>query len=370
MIKLIDLNYHMHDDISIPAKVLEVQKASIGFAKFIKEKLDIQFIKHMNYEGEEFIDGVKYRFFKSRNKSWYIPFKTHRYIKSQKPDIVLIQGFIFPFQLLTLRLQLNKSTKFIVQHHGERPWKSLKKYFQELAYRFANCYLFTTTENATEWIEKKIIINRKKCKEVLEGSTFFTKKNKELCKSALSLTGNLNFLWVGRLNARKDPLTVLQAFEKYISVRSSAKLFMIYQTDELLPGINNLLMQNDQLENSVVLHGNVLHDQLETWYNAADFYISGSHQESTGYALLEAMACGCIPVVTNIPSFKKITDNRNYELLYQPGSVENLFTTLLKIDAIDQEKLSASIVQHFNNSLSFKSIADSLFNVCEQLVSK
>ena len=60
MIKLIDLNYHTHSNISNPEEVLELQKASIGFADFIKEKLSIQLIKHLNYESEKYINGVKY----------------------------------------------------------------------------------------------------------------------------------------------------------------------------------------------------------------------------------------------------------------------------------------------------------------------
>ncbi len=360
----------MHTDISNPAKVLEVQRASIGFVKFIKEKLHIQLVKHMKYNGEEFIDGVTYRFFKSKNKFWHIPFKTHRYIKSQEPDIVLVQALIFPLQLIILRLQLGRNTEIIAQHHGEKPWQSTKKFFQQAADRFINAYLFTTLENANDWIEKKIISSKTKCYEVLEASTSFKKRDKCFCKEQVSFTGNKNFLWVGRLNEGKDPITVLNAFGKYIASHPDAKLFMIYQTNELLPEIKVLLHQNKQLKNSVVLKGSILNNELETWYNAADFFISGSHKESTGYALIEAMACGCIPVVTNIPSFKKITGSGKYGFLFEPGNEESLLNILQGLDKSETGKLPEAIIDHFNSSLSFQSIADELYDVCEKLISK
>ena len=157
MIKLVDLNYHSHSKISNPEEVLEIQKASIGFVEFIKERLSIHLIKHMDFEGERNINGVRYSFFKSNNKFWYIPFKTHLFIKKQQPDIVLIQGLVFPLQLIALKFQLDKRTKIIVQHHGEKPFTGIKKMFQKIASRYVSFYLFTSVVNAQEFIKNKIM---------------------------------------------------------------------------------------------------------------------------------------------------------------------------------------------------------------------
>jgi glycosyltransferase involved in cell wall biosynthesis len=370
MIKLIDLNYHTHSNLSKSEEVLELQKASIGFVAFIKKKLSIQLIKHLNYKGERYADGVKYVFFKSKNEFWYIPFKTHRYIQKQNPDIVLIQGLIFPLQLIALKIKLGKKTKIIVQHHGEKPFRGFKKFFQKIADHYIDIYLFTSAENANDWIHAKIISDKKKCPELLEASTFFKLKNKLECQHTLSFKGNENFLWVGRLNNGKDPVTVISAFEKYILVCPKARLFMIHQTSELLPLLRRKLEENKQLKNAVVLKGKVNHSELEVWYNAADFFISASHKEGSGYALIEAMACGCIPIVTSIPSFKKITCNGKFGFLFDTGNAESLLKVLLDLENIDKENLSSSVVEYFNHTLSFKSIADDLFAICEKLMQK
>lgn len=368
MIKLIDLNYHTHSYLSRPEEVLELQKASIGFVEFIKDKLSIQLIKHLNYEGEKWVNDIKYVFFKSRNKFWYIPFKTHRYVQKQNPDIVLIQGLIFPLQLIALKIKLGKKTKIIVQYHGEKPFGGIKKFFQKITDHYIDLYLFTSVENANEWIEKKIISNKEKCRELLEASTSFQLKDKLQCKQRLGLKGNQNFLSVGRLNTGKDPITVINAFEKYIIDFPEARLFMIYQTEELLPAIKKKLKENEQLKKAVILKGKVHHSELDAWYNAADFFISASHKEGSGYALIEAMACGSVPIVTSIPSFKKITANGKFGFLFEPGNPESLLKVLLNLKNIDKEQLSVSVVNHFAQSLSFKSIADDLFKICKKLM--
>ena len=40
---------------------------------------------------------------------------------------------------------------------------------------------------------------------------------------------------------------------------------------------------------------------------AADLFVLGSHREGSGYSLIEALACGLPPVVTDIPSFRSLT---------------------------------------------------------------
>src|SRR5206468_4276990 len=136
--------------------------------------------------------------------------------------------------------------------------------------------------------------------------------DKQESKVKLGMLGADNFLWIGRLNANKDPLTVLTAFEKYAIQVPSTKFYIIYQTEELLQQIKDRISKSESLMNFVILVGKKYHNELTDWYSAADFFISGSHSEAAGYALVEAMACGCIPIVTNIPSFNNITEDGKY----------------------------------------------------------
>lgn len=85
---------------------------------------------------------------------------------------------------------------------------------------------------------------------------------------------------------------------------------------------------------------------------------------SSGYALIEAMACGCIPVVTNIPSFKKITANGSAGFLFEPGNIPSLLQVLQHSSSINRLQYTAAVIEHFRKELSFKKIADDLLEVC------
>jgi glycosyltransferase involved in cell wall biosynthesis len=367
MIKVVDIVYHHHSEFNGPLQVLEKHAHSLGFADFIHHSIQFIFIKHLDYNGIEYINGKVYAFFRGRNRFWHIPFKTHRYVKSQNPDIVIVEGLLFPLQLIMLKWSLGKNCRIIVQHHGEKPFEGIKGLFQKIADRNINAYLFTSYKNAAAWINKKIITNPYKCKEVQEASTNFIRKDKSKSQARLGISGAYNFLWVGRLNKNKDPFTVLEAFKKFGLYRPNARLYMIYQEDDLLVEIKNTIQKSIVLEDGVKLIGNVDHSELVYWFSAINFYISGSLAEGCGFALLEAMACGCIPIVTSIPSFEKITEKGKYGYLYPPGDREALAMLLEKLSILHIETERLKIENYFREKLSFKSIAERLGQVLNQL---
>jgi glycosyltransferase involved in cell wall biosynthesis len=366
MIRLLHLNYHHHAESDSPEAVIRLHKFSSGFIDHISKHVDFISVKHMNHEGTVESSGIRYHFFRSRNKGWYIPFTTHRFIKQQNPDVVLIEGFVFPLQVIFLRWKLGKKAMIMLQHHGESPWKGLHGFMQKLASHAVNAYLFTSIGNAEPWI-RKVIRKKEKCYEVLSASTSMKALDKIASREKVGMTSDFSFLWVGRLIKGKDPITVLSAFAQYCRINSQARLYMIFQTDELLHEVEQFIHSDEYLRKSVLLCGKVPNEELATWYSAADFYISGSMSEGSGYALVEAMTCGCIPVVTDIPPFRKITNNGEYGFLFQPGNGGDLLEKLKKIQEINREIFSQKIREYSRNSLSFEAISNQLAGLCRTL---
>jgi len=370
LIKLIDLVYHSHLNYTRPQQVTENHAPALTFATYLNDRLDFAFVKHTTFEQYAVMNGVPYYFFKGRNRFWSITIKTHVLIRKLKPDIVLVQGLVFPLQVMFLKLFCGNKFKLVIQHHGELPSDGLKGRLQKIACNMTDAFLFTSAGNADAWKKKNIIRPDARIFELLEASTVFKPIDKALAKQHTGVTGKANFIWVGHLNKNKDPLTVLNGFHDYLHINPAAKLYMIYQTDALLNDIKQLIASATLLSNSVVLVGEVANTDLPYWFSAVDFYISGSHKEGSGYALLEAMACGCIPVVTTIPPYKKITLNGEYGFLYPPGDACALGETLKGLEGTDWQKLSAAVLSHFNKNLSFKTIADDLVYICHQLMDK
>ena len=58
-------------------------------------------------------------------------------------------------------------------------------------------------------------------------------------------------------------------------------------------------LKSIQSSNNVELRGYVDQDELISYYQKAKIYCQLSYRESFGVALAEAMACGCVAVVTD-----------------------------------------------------------------------
>lgn len=361
MLKVIDIVYFHYKEFNNPTEVLKKHRPSIGFSDFTQDSLKVQFIKHLEFEGFEKINGIEFNFFKSRNNFWHIPFKTHRFVKRQHPDVVIVEGIIFPLQLMHLKFSLGAKCKIFVQHHGEQPYSGIKSTLQKLADRCIHTYLFTSHGNSEVWINRKIIKYPGKCRELLEASTDFVRLNQKQSQAKLNINPlHNNFIWVGRLNKNKDPVTVLKGFRKYAEGNSRARLYMIFQNDDLIHEVRNIIELFEELKKAIILVGKVDHEQLPYWYSAVDYYISGSHREGSGYALLEAMACGCIPIVTAIPSFEKLTADGKIGFLYPAGDEFCLYRTLEKLSAIDTNSERIRVESYFKEHASFQTIANEL----------
>jgi glycosyltransferase involved in cell wall biosynthesis len=135
---------------------------------------------------------------------------------------------------------------------------------------------------------------------------------------------------VGRLNANKDPLTVLEGFARFTATHPQATLTFVYGTSDLEAALR-AAVQRTAGAARVTLAGAVPHGTLESVYAAADIFVLGSRREGSGYAALEAMACGVVPVLTNIPAFRGLTDDGRVGALWEPGDPASLADALARV---------------------------------------
>lgn len=335
----------------------------VGILERLAKEHEVASIERINYEGEYNYNGVHYYFTRLQKQKIRFPFKMHRLIKQLKPDVVFVNGFIFPLQIIQLRLKLGKGVKIIVLHRAEKPFVGLKRQLQRLADKCVNGYLFVSSGFGDEWIQKGIIRNSNKIAEVIQASSFFQPGDRLVAKSQLSISGNPVFLWVGRLDSNKDPFTVIKAFIRFLQVEPLAKLYMIYQDDELLPQVKFLIENNTNAKKAIQLVGPTPHQQLQAWYNSADYFISGSHYEGSGVAVIEAMSCGCIPILTDIISFRKITANGECGVLYEMGNEEDLLIVLKRISERNPKSEREKVLKQFHSEFSFEAIARKINDV-------
>lgn len=342
-------------------------KAYVGILESLSRQSTVISIEQINYQGTYSFNGVQYHFLNFKKEKLYFPGHLHRFIKKLEPDVIVIQGLHFPLQVIQLHWLLGKKIKIIIQNHAEKPFAGLKKYLQRLADRYIHAYLFASREMGEDWVRRGNLASVEKIHEVMEVSSVFYPVDRPLARSKTKAIGNPFFLWVGRLDQNKDPLTVIKAFLKFIKVEPLARLYMIYHTEELLNDIKDILKQHADGNNAIQLVGRVPHDDMLYWFNSANFIISGSHYEGSGAAVCEAMSCGCIPVVTDIFSFRMMTANGKCGLLFEAGNEDALFAALKQTVQIDVQAMQNKVMEQFRNELSFDAIAGKIQRIATSL---
>ncbi|MES2110213.1 MAG: glycosyltransferase family 4 protein [Bacteroidota bacterium] len=337
-----------------------------GILEELAKKNQVISINQIDYKGQAVNNGVIHKFVGFNRKRTHFPFRLNRFVKKLDPDVVIVQGLHNPVAVILLRFILPKRVKIIAHHHAEKPKPGIKIYAQKLADRFVDAYLFASAEMGLDWVKKGVISASGKIHEVMEVSSIFYSTDKSAARQRTGITGNPVFLWVGTLDANKDPLNVVKAFFKYSRHNPNARLYMIYHEAGLLPQIQELIA-NDEAGAAIILLGQKPHEELLYWFNSADIFISGSYYEGSGTAVCEAMSCGCIPVVTDIPSFRMITDNGKCGLLYPPGDEQALLSALTEIEKINTVEKRALSLEHFKRKLSFEAIATDIQQIAEGL---
>jgi len=367
---LIDITFHANTEYADTDELIKAQYSSLNYVNVMKHKLSIEVIKHIGNHAMVIKEHPGIKFFRGKNSFFYIPFTTLRYLKHKRPDIILVQGLKFPFQLIALKWLLGKRVKIIAKHHADHPPAWPKSLVQKFADKYTDSYLFTSYGNASEWIETKMISSYDKVMELPATFTAFTKRDKTKSKQKLGMGEGLHYLWVGRLNNNKDPMTILAGFAKYLTPMPGARLHFIYQSDDLLEEMKQFINDHQVLQHSVQLHGYIPYAELPDWYSAADFFISGSHREAGSAGLLEAMACGCIPIVTSIAPAMKVICNGQYGFYFEPGNAGELADILISSQNSIHSDLSAKTETWFNSEYSLPAIAEKLYQLCSTLTGK
>lgn len=365
--RIIHLSYSADWRHKDPEAWLKYLSFFTGILEVMARHGEIININFIDYTGTVKKVGVTHYFFKKNKLQRLFPLSFHSFVRLLQPDVVFIHGLIYPWQVLLLRSQLGKHVKIVAQNHAEKPLKGLKKYLQLLADKYIGAYFFTSTDMAMPWVGQRQIRDLNKVHEVMEVSSVFSPVDRTEARKRTSVKGSKIYLWVGRLDKNKDPLTLVNAFISFLENGNDATLYVVFQTNELLPELQSLLKSHPQYAHQIVLIGKVQRDDLLYWYNSSDFIISTSHYEGSGVAVCEAMSCGCIPLLTDILSFRMMTGNKNCGLLFKAGDAKDLANALQKSVQLDVHREREKVFKQFQDKLSFEAIAKKFYEVCSAL---
>lgn len=292
--------------------------------------------------------NVRYRFLRQAAGETFSCSRLVREVNLLQPDVIILHGFHASWRTWIFTNRLS-NFRIYVQHHSEKLFGPLKSMVQRKIDRHVQGYFFASRPMAEEWVRAGLIENSRKIYETFEATSSFPVKD-----SAQARTNPLSFIWVGRLDENKDPLTLLDGFIRFLNDQPSAILYILFKTDELLADVKE---RTSRFSNNIQLVGNVPHGEMPFWYAKANFIISSSRYEVGAVAVLEAMSAGCIPILTRIPAFEKISSNGSVGMLYPINAPGMLARALLEASQMDLARERERVKTHFEENLSASAIA-------------
>ena len=310
-------------------------------------------------------DDVAYEFVADKQPPWLstkgAPEEFIKAIASPSPDVVHINGLIFPQLVAGVRAAIGNQAAIVVQHHGgEFPIRGsgLVGIWQRQRWRnglaAADAISFTAAAQAEQWRDAGMV-NEQRVISIIEASTTMREVNRDRARIAIGATGDPLILWVGRLTSNKDPITMLDGLERALPELPSAQVMMLFGDDTLLEGVERRVRESVVLSAKVLLAGRIAHEEMPNYYSAADIFISGSHSEGSGYALIEAMSAGVVPVVTDIPSFRAIAGDCGAR--FPAGNADAFASALIETASSDLLISKAAAKARFDRDLSWSAIA-------------
>ncbi len=322
-------------------------------------------------------NGVNYLFLNDGKrpvlKRWE---KSSQYIQEiieLDADIIHFHGFIFPLLLLELCKLKSAKTKVVAEYHSDPIFSTLNKK-QGQALRSVQRLLFANGNAAKLW-QNTFNLSSDKIRQSIECSPTSKFMDRTTARGISGFQGSPILLWNSRVISRRNPMIVIMAFERFMEhggFPNSHFYWMIPDGEEkLIKELKKYVRQSNLLSKSVTLiEERKPHHQLAPYFNSADYIISSSTDDGYGYGIADAMSCGVFPIVTNISTFKQITNNGQYGALWEVNNVDSVFEALMNtVDKTfgDIANKSAEIAAYFDQSLSAQAQANQLVKIYQEL---
>lgn len=352
--------------IADPASLLDRYATLVDWSRAMHETgAHVEVVQRFSRDATVERDGVTYHFLADGSAglpSWRDSLtRVVERTRATTPDLVHVNGLGFPALVAALRDGLGAAPVIVLQDHaglappaGEGFVDGFKRLRWKAGLDHADAVSFTADDQVTPW-RRAGLLQRARVLDVVESSTTVRPTPRDEARARTGLSGAPLVLWIGRLIDGKDPRTALAGFESFRMAHPDARLAMVFQGGPLEDEVRSIVHRSLLLQLSVRLVGSVPHDAIGDYLGAADLFLSASHSEGSGYALLEAMACGITPVVTSIAPHLAITGGTGAS--WPAGDGRACADALTAAWTGDRAAAAAAVRRRFADALSWHALA-------------
>jgi glycosyltransferase involved in cell wall biosynthesis len=301
--------------------------------------------------------GVQYHFLPPGNPPAAVEPTLDSLLRTLAPDVFHVHGLGFHREVAALAARAPQ-VPIILQDHASRPPRPWRRMGWRRGLSAAAGLAFCSRAQAQPFAG--LIGAHTEVYEIPESTSRFTPGERGEARRLTGIDGDPALLWVAHLDANKDPLTVLAGVSAAARLLPRLRLYCCFGVAPLLRAVEERIASDPWLRERVTLLGRVPHERIEPLMRAADAFVQGSHREGSGYALIEALACGLPPVVTDIPSFRSLTAQGTVGALWPCGDARALAAALQRIAAGTGPAARRAVRAHFERELSLDALGSKL----------
>jgi glycosyltransferase involved in cell wall biosynthesis len=368
---VVQVSFHYDRDRRTPDALLEAWQSLTDVAAAVaRSGVELTVVQAAHRTETIQRDGLTFRFVAERGRRGgralpggmripTLPRNLLHTVASSGPDVVHVHGFGFPVQTRALAARL-PAVPILVQDHANRPPSRWRRPLYRRGLSAVSATAFTARDQADAFVAAGLIGANLPVFEILEASSRFSPGEQRTARGQTGLSGNPGLLWVGRLSEPKDPFTVLDAFAQAARELDDAQLWCCFESGTFTARVEDRVAADPVLRDRVHLVGHVSHEEIEHFMRAADLFVLASTSEGSGYAAIEALACGLTPLLSDISSFRKMTRNGSVGALFPNGDADALARLFVESSKTSGDDARVRARAHFEQFLSYDVIGRDL----------
>lgn len=328
------------------------------------------YIIHNEKELENKYKHIKTKFIKTKNKMLFDYFCSFNFFLFNKFDVIIYPKNVIPLNHFFLRgkkINIIHDLGYFEKKINAYPFLDtlFMKTFMKLSCKLGNKVL--AVSNATKKdIIKRFNISKDKIKVIHEGiepNFKVIKNNKVIEKTLKKYDVNKPFIFYsGSISPRKNISRILEAYKnintdlKYELIITGLKKWSHEEIETEL---------NKKSNKKIKLLGYVSEEELIHLYNSAELYLYPSLYEGFGLPILEAQACGCPVITSNLTSMPEVAGEG--AILVDPYNTKQIEKAI--VDILSNKELKNELINKgFNNikRFSWKKTTDKIINECNK----
>ena len=258
--------------------------------------------------------------------------------KLNKADIVHIHGIDFFYDFIALTKIFHRK-KIIVSTHGcffhTQSLFFLKKiWFNTLTRSFSSLYkrVIATSENDFNNFSKIVASNKlKKIENGIDYSKFYDSGCRKPGKT---------MIYFGRWSFNKGLLQMLDLMKKV--VEEDREWLLIISGNEYDYTCDNLMREISKrsLLRNVFLVPSPSNSDIKRLINKSQYFLSLSEFEGFGIAAVESMSAGLIPVLSDIPPYKRLVKISKVGIIVRRNKIYDSIRSILQFSMLNRKNFN------------------------------